>query len=254
MTSKRVPSEKEKFDSYFTELKIFLLQIVTGVITMGENLGMTAAEILKFTGLYTGWRSGDPLLPGIYEKYLTPEKQSKYTGAEVKKFISDFSVWFSPILVRMSGSPNITPQYRIVLHIAEPVTSHTHPTENISEGCYYKVVQLGGGVLKFSFSPSESGGRGHKPKNSDAIEFAGRMDEPFVPADTAPNELIGKVRKAIANPDDGTTKEISTKATYVKKLGAENAGKILQFYARFINTKHRDLDGPWTGPFTIIIS
>jgi hypothetical protein len=252
--SKRIPSEKEKFDSYFSELGIFLVQIVTGIITLGEYLGMTSAEMLKFNSFATGWRSGDPLLPGIYEKYLDLEKQSKYTAAAVKKFISDFSVWFSPILVRISGSPNITPEYRTVLHIAEPVRSLKYPTENIKEGCYYKLVQLGGGMLKFSFSPSESSGRGHKPKNSNAIEFAGRIDEPFVPSDTSANLAVSKVKHPIVHPDDGTTKEISTKATITKKYGPENAGNVLQFFARFINTKHRNLDGPWTGPFTIIIS
>jgi hypothetical protein len=256
MSNRRIALEKEKFDVYFTGVYTFLKQIVTGVITMGENLGMTSAEMLKLTNLSAAWRSGDPLNPGVYEKHLDPEKQGKFTAAVVKKFITDFKVWFSPILVRMSGSPNITPQYRLVLNIAEPVTSHTIPTENITEGCYYKVTHLGGGILKFSFSPNESGGRGHKPQNSDAIEFAGRIDEPYVPPVSTPpsDETPSKVKHPIANPDDGTTKTITTKATFIAKLGAENAGKILQFYAHFINTKHRDLDGPWTGPFTVIIS
>lgn len=252
--SKRIPSGKENFDSYITELAIFLFKIVTGIITMGEYLGLTSAEMHKFNSFVSGWRSGDPMLPGIYEKYLTPEKQSKYTRAEVKKFISDFSAWFSPILVRISGSPNITPEYRMVLHIAEPVKKLKYPTENIKEGCFYKVVQLGGGMLKISFSPSESGGRGHKPKNSNAVEFAGRIDEPFVPVDTENNTAVSKVRHPIVHPDDGTTKEIWTKASNTKNFGSANAGKVLQFFARFINTKHRGLDGPWTGPFTIIIS
>ncbi len=254
MSTTRIPSEKEKFDIYFTGVIAFLQQIVTGVITMGENLGMTTDEMTKFAALAKDWRSGDPANPGVYEKHLNPEKQGKYTAAVVKKFIDDFSAWFNPILIRMSGSPNITPQYRLMLNIAEPVTSHTHPTEIIKEGCYYKLTYVGGGVLKFSFSPNESVGRGHKPERSDAIEMAMRIDEPLVAADSSSGELASKVRHPIANPDDGTTKNTFTKATNTMKLGAENVGKVLQFYVHFINTRHRDLDGPWTGPFTIIIS
>jgi hypothetical protein len=260
MSDRRIPDGKENFDTFFTEVKIFLVQIITGVITMGENLGMTANEMIKFNNFFKAWRSSDPAAPGVYEKYLDPEKQGKFTAAEVKKFISDFTVWFSPILVRMSGSPNITPQYRQVLHIAEPVTSRTHPTEVIAEECYYKAVHMGGGMLKFGFSPSESGGRAHKPVNSDAVEFAWRLDEPYVPtaaeiASSGGNsETVSKVKYKLASPDDGTTKDISTKASFIKKYGPENIAKILQFFARFINTKHRDLDGPWTGPFTTTIS
>jgi hypothetical protein len=89
-------------------------------------------------------------------------------------------------------------------------------------------------------------------EGSDGVEIAHRIDQPNVDTGTDTGSK-SKVKNPIANSGDGTTKNIYTKSTITVDYGDQNSGNVLQLYARYINIKHRNLDGPWTGPYTFII-
>jgi hypothetical protein len=92
-------------------------------------------------------------------------------------------------------------------------------------------------------------------KGSNGVKITYRIDTLTNEAEASGNETISKVKKPeFSNPEDGTTKEAFTKATFNLKLGAGNSGCILQFYTRYFNSKYPENDGSWTGPYNIIIS
>jgi hypothetical protein len=65
----------------------------------------------------------------------------------------------------------------------------------------------------------------------------------------------GTVRpRSLSGPYDGSTKEIYTKAIFQKKFPDSEIGNLLQFFLRWINTKHPELKGPWSQVNGIVIS
>ena len=90
-------------------------------------------------------------------------------------------------------------------------------------------------------------------ETADAVELAYRIDLPYIPTDPTENETVSKIKNVLATAEDKTTKMIYTKATFIFEAGQENVGNVLQYFTRFINTKHPQINGPWTGPVGTII-
>jgi hypothetical protein len=252
MTGPRISTKQSAFDGYIVSVDDYLSEIIPGgTISRGESLGMTALEVSTTNQFRLKWRSGDPMNPGAYELHSNPDIKSKGTHAKVIKLMKDFSVFLRPILVRISVHPNLTPDDRLVLHIAEPVTTHHHPTASITEQCNATGKALGGGQVKLDFRYSTDKSLPSKPKGADALEIAYRISPKYF--EKQGTELSTKTRIAMIDPGEAAEKMISTKASFILKLGTLNADMELQFFVRWINTKHRDLDGPYTGPFYVTI-
>jgi hypothetical protein len=256
MGHSRIFETLPEFDGYMMSNDARLhANIPGGSTTLGEYLGMTSDELVIYKNFGKKWRSGDPANPGVYERHLNPDTKNKVTTANVRSLMKEFGKFFRPILVRMSGSPNITNEDRIALNIAEPVTSHTHPTAKIEQRCFASMTMLGGGMAKILCHPTIDIARASKPVGADGLIIAYRIDTPTLVSESAPNETASKLKRPeITGPDDKTIKISQTKASFIMELGADNAGCILQFYTRWINSKHPDLNGPWTGPYSEIIS
>jgi len=126
-------------------------------------------------------------------------------------------------------------------------TVHTEP---IADLCYVLLKAQGGGGVKAKCRTNEDSTRASKPELADAVEIAWRIDPP-----EPDPENVGKTKfYRIKAPNDGTTLKIFTKASFTGKFGAENAGSMVQGYARWTNTKHPNLAGLWTGPYSIILT
>jgi hypothetical protein len=124
----------------------------------------------------------------------------------------------------------------------------------IAEFCYPHVTLLGNGDIKLVCSILNDKTVASKPNFANALEIAGRMDDPIDASKLADPLLAGKVKYAmIKSPDDGTQKTLYTKTTFIIHLGAENSGKYFQFYARWTNIQHPEIAGTWTGPWTELI-
>jgi len=134
-----------------------------------------------------------------------------------------------------------------------PIVRTTRTTP-IAENCFVILTPVVGGNVKFSCRITKDSTRASKPEGADGIEIAYRIDVPSMVKDAAP-ELSPKVKHFVLNgPDDNTKQWLSTKASFMMQFGTGNAGNYLQVFARWINTKHLDLSGPWTGVFSANIS
>jgi hypothetical protein len=250
MEKRRIPNTLLAFNSYLLTVNDHLQMTQPGAsVTNGGRLGLTSAELITLDNFHTAWISDDPANPGAYFLHSNKVSKTEVTRKNVLEIMKDFTVFFRPILWRISGCLNITNADRAVLRIAPPVTSHVQPVSGIEEDCFAMLHILGGGNIKISCKTSHESGRAAKPDRADAVEIAYRTDR--VLYDSQTGEIIPI--HVIESPDDGTLKKLSTKAVFQLNLGIESAGSKLQLFARWINTKHPHLAGAWTGPFSTFI-
>ncbi len=250
MERRRIPKTIPEFNIHINDVSKFLQKTESGAtVTNGERLGMLPAELVTLNKFSLAWSNPGATPKGVYDLHSNPLTKTEVTRLDVLKIMKDFSVFFRPILVRMSGSPNITADDRALLRIAEPSTKRIRPTAVIAESCIASLLVLGGGSMKLVCRHEHDNGRASKPTRADAVEIAYRIDR--VLYDSQTGEILPV--HVIDGPDDGTTKMLSTKAIFRLRLGMEYAGCKLQLYARWINTKHPELAGLWTGPFSTFI-
>jgi hypothetical protein len=193
--------------------------------------------------------------PRLVRQAAKPYHQANFHAYRGKRIYERIQNLFQPLLNIIAASRSITPADRLALNIAPPVTSHTTPNTPIAEKCITSVTMLGGGQVKFVCRPTVDIARASKAPGADGLIIAYKVVAPIVEVADDANELSSKVRRPeFNNPDDGTIKVTQTKATFQIEFGAENAAYILQFYTRWINSKHTNLNGPWTGPYSEAIS
>ncbi len=130
----------------------------------------------------------------------------------------------------------------------------TKPTKPISEKCWASGTILGGGGVKIKCRSIQDSSRSSKPTGCDAVEVAYRKFPPVFEKNADGSITVSKVRVQLKSPDDGTTKAIFTKATFMLNFSVEDIGENLQFYVRWINTKHPELNGLWNGPNSVMLS
>jgi hypothetical protein len=132
--------------------------------------------------------------------------------------------------------------------------THTIPITPIAEKCIAGLTAKGSGVIGVKCRSNEDDKRASKPEGADAVEAAYRNDPPLITEDENGNKIVSKDKVQLKSPDDGTTKVIVTKASFDLQFPIEDAGNNIQFYFRFINTKHPNLNGLWSGPYSISLS
>jgi hypothetical protein len=130
-----------------------------------------------------------------------------------------------------------------------PHKIHRHVV-NIQEGCLLYLRPIGGGSVRVVCIIPDEFHRARLPEKATALEIAWRLDFP-----KPPDSLVGSSERyeILRNWTDGTTTQIFTKASFILRLGGENAGCVMQCFVRWINLRHRQLDGHWAGPFSTFI-
>jgi hypothetical protein len=232
----------------------YLLAVIPYLIDNKTRLQISSGNITKLTGLY-----GDPATQDTYMYYYTLYADGANTRTRtvlvslttveknIKKLLSSIyndipdSVWTDKdrtTFNRKSGLPRI-------------ITEKKTP---IKEKCFAHVTLIGNGDIKVVFSTTNDKTVASKPEYSNAVEVAGRIDEPFDKSELADNELASKVKyPLLKSPDDDTQKSIYTKTTNTISHGAENSGNYWQFFSRWINVQNPGIAGTWTGPWTTMI-
>jgi len=231
----RVPRKLSIFDQYIRTVIAFL---AAGTPTNGSRLLLTVAEIAQAQGFLTLWYTGNSTSPGAWELHSNPNTKTKNTRKMVVKIIKDFCNFFNPLLTRMSTSPNITTADRLVLNIAAPNVQRTHHREGIQDMAYFALKPLGGGDVRIICRTTHDTKRASKALTSDCVQLCYKVGDPLP-----------------LNTDDTTTKtESFTRAMFTLHLGTASEGKKLYVFARWINTKHTELAGPWSSMSQVVIS
>lgn len=256
MSTSRIPLTLVKFIIYLNSVNAYLNTVALGdAQKRGLILGMSDEELTTLENFVKLFISGDPAHPGLWDLHSNGDTKNIKTRQDMLSGISEFVKFFRPILNKIAISTLISNGDRLKLNIAAPVTSHTIPTDPIAENCFVALSTQIGCIIKFRCRKTSDASRASKPVNADGVEIAYRIDLPELEAADDGNELSSKIKRNILKSStDGTTKAIYTRASFRMQLPEDQSGNYFQFFARWINTKHRGLDGPWTGPFNVGIS
>ena len=235
LTGTRVPRTLGAFDQYIRRVVAFL---IAGSPTNGARLLLTAAEILKAQDLLALWFTGNASSPGAWELHSNPNIKNKSTRKAVVKIMKDFSVFFRPILTRISGCSATTASDRLILNIADPNPSRTHHTERIEDLVVFTIVPKGGGDVRIICRSSADTKHVSKSPATNSVEICYKV------GDTEPSST-----------DDETNKIfISSRASFNLALGTANICKKIYVYARWYNTKHPELAGHWSALHQAVIT
>jgi hypothetical protein len=248
MNRSSFPAKREKLNLYFAVVIAYLILNATRLRISTDNLN-------NLNALY-----GDDQTDGTYlfiweawkdesgKRTKVISDSLKELETKIKKQLQDiyndipFSVWTAAdrdILNRKTGAPR----------------KRTTPRSPIVAKCNATLTDYGGGKIKVAVNIPDDSRRHSLAEGADGFEIAWRLDPPIVVAALAGADLSGKTKYYdIKDAGDGTIREVATKASIFLTLGSGKEGCRLQLYTRFINTKHRELDGPITGPVSIIIS
>jgi hypothetical protein len=229
----RIPRILSKFNQYINTVAAFL---GAGTPTAnGVRLGLSAAQITQAQTYQSQWHSTNPATPGVYDLHTNPNTRTKATTKSVQLLVKDFKIFFNPLLQQMASSPAITPSDRLILNIAAPNPSKTKPQVPIANTVYFEAKPLGGGSLRVTCRVATDTKRASKPPGADVVQLSYKIGDP------APSSAM----------DASTTKENSTHASFILQLGSGSAGQKLYVYARWMDTKHPNLAGPWS-PVTML--
>jgi len=229
----RIPRNVEGFNPYIINTNNYLLD---GEPTNADRLGILPAESDKWTGFATEW-------PPLYLKYR--DKKNNRTTLIKDKLLEILNKCVeydqeNHILDRIAASPNVMIADLEAFNIKKGVLqkqTRTISLKPIDEAVVASVKSLDSGI--FAIKCRHSGKtRASIFSEANTVQYA---------------YLIGD--KAPASGDDlGLKKEVSTKASFRLKIGADNTEKHLYTYFRWYNTVHPDLAGPWCSVITTLIT
>ena len=247
MSKGRIPESKEEAGNYVKNADQHL-HAEDGTTTRGETLGMTPDELIELRGFKTSAFSGNPLSPGILDLQLNPLTQNRVTTVQSDEWLKNLGDFFRPILVRISGSNFINDTDRLVLNIAIP-GANTSPTGQMTEQCLAQITPIGDCQVEMKCYTSQDAKRAGLPEGADGVQVASRVDLVELEKDEEGHDIPGKVvQKPISSATECTTKDSYSSASFIHKVEGAHPKDTVHFFHRWINTKHPERNGPWTGP------
>ena len=251
MSKERIPREIYPFDPYL--VRVFtMLSALVGIsippVYMWQQLGLTADEFAKITAIFKRWRSGDPAAPGAYELHDNIFKITKTedTRKLCIKVIDDFVLLFTPLLIRMEGSPNITSALRTTLNIAEPNPEYVRHTAEITDACYTKTISTIGEKVEFECSSETNSKRPSMLKDQGEMVIETILSV-LPPSIDANKNVIPPLAPTGSNDPTLNLKQTSVKASFfIDVIPESSRGKILQGFCRWRDVHNTKRKGPWT--------
>lgn len=229
----RIPRNAEEFNPYIINTNAYLL---AGTPNNATRLGILPAETIQWTAFATAWTPQ-------YLKYC--DKKNNRTTLVKDQLMSMLYKCVeydqtNHILDRIAASPNVTIADMEAFNIKKGVLqkqTRTVSLKSIDEPVVASVKSLDSGIFAIKCRHSEKT-RASIFDDADTVQYS---------------YLVGN--KAPTSADDpGLTKEVSTKASFRLRIGADSTEQHLYIYFRWYNTVHPDLAGPWSSLITILIT
>ncbi|MBI3502838.1 MAG: hypothetical protein HY063_13690 [Bacteroidetes bacterium] len=271
----RVPRKLNLFDNYIVSVVAFLFSTnaATGNLWWVDLL-LTNAEAGQLQTYNGKWRTGNPANPGVYEIHTNPDTKGKKSRKNVINLRDAFTTFIGTLLTRMSASPAITSEARLVLHIAEPNPKKEKVKDGIKEQVFYKEKDLGGGDHEFlcatehdsklpsvadtadgivvSYSIVDVAGEKAAAKaiedaNAKMVSNASKTNTP--PVVIEPVEMT----PAPSEPEECDKQKVFSGHKFLLHLGMNNKGKILYMFLQWNDSKNPNRIGPANNLITIVI-
>jgi hypothetical protein len=200
-------------------------------VTNGERLGLTTANTDEWHNKRLFWEGT------LYPSYTNPNTRTTTVNTQVKNFMQAFRDFGNPLLEIVAASPVANESDEEALNFKADRKAPTRPTTPLAEQCIASTQSLGGGQARFICRTEHDTARASLAEGADSVQIAYKIGE-----------------QPPQDPDDGTKTIISTRASSVQALGADNSGKKLHYYVRWFNTKYPQFAGPWSAVKTVILT
>jgi hypothetical protein len=126
---------------------------------------------------------------------------------------------------------------------------------HIEEICNPRPGISQGGDVHLSCITAHDSSRASLPAAANAVEVAYKIENiRYEPDDPISGKQGRRIPMDIVPPEKLRDRMIRTSAKFTISFGIENTGRSLLLWTRWINTKHPERSGIWTGPYTLIIA
>jgi len=240
MSSTRISETIPGFNTYINNTGTY---VAAGTpTTNGARLGLSPTNITDWENMKTDWIA-------LYAKYSDPLQSTAAVKEAVKNFMKDFKTFAQPLLNIMAASPNAVEADEAVFNFKIGRAVPSHSTTPISEVVVFDARPIGGGELKFSCRTAHDDHRASKAEGADSVQLAYMV---VVPNDNPTPPPPGGGDDIPTPNTKGMAKEVFTKSQFTFHAGVDNVGKRMVVFARWWNTKHPELAGPWS-PISIVV-
>jgi hypothetical protein len=251
-----IPRDIDGFNIYLSQTNDHL---ILGSPTNAVRFGWTSQNLSDWQDFKSDW---DPL----YFKYS--DKKGGYTTAiktKLEVIIAKAIIYDreNKLILKVKSTVGLTPDDCIIFKVPKSyaitslsphqsaMTSEPNKTTTTSERVFPQLKPVGGGLVKIDCLLWEKGsGRAHKPEGYDLIEYkvavfySGTSDLPTQFTDA--RFSLGYSSKASFMLDTN----VFTSNLPATEPGAAVPLKMAVFFFRWAKSKHPNLNGPWSGPFT----
>lgn len=234
-----------------SEKNVYFRQVVPYLETNETRLGYPHQKIVEARALL-----GDPLAPVahtwvyVFDKWIdeynsrTPavidelDKIGKLLGGKLVSIYNNiqFDIWNEndrKMFRRKTGLPK-----------AKPV----HHITPVKEQVFFSVTPKTEGKFAFVCRTSHDSNSASIIDEADGIEVA----YGFFPCEYKKDEKTGELavlpKKLAENVSQCPFRQTFFKARFTLNPEGDRTGKYINFYLRWVNTKHPELNGPWCGP------
>jgi hypothetical protein len=228
----RIPTTLVDFDVYINTTDNFLQAIdPTSSQPNWQRLELKAAEANWWNTQRLFWRDT------LYKKRGDKRLRTLIVNADVKDFRAAFKKQSARILDKIAVADAADNRdeavFKLVLkkHRKKPGRHQTPIEESVA----IVVRREGGGRLHFICRASDHAKRAAIPKTANSVEIGYSIGE-AIDCDHTPHRII------------------STHASFSHDFAGAHIGKYIYVYARWYNTKHPRLAGPWSELMKVMIA
>ena len=244
MSNSRITDSIPKFNDYINDTDDTLQAISSGTTHNWERLGLTSTNASDWHDKRVYWRDT------LYPKYSSPSQSTKIIKANVQVFMKNFRTFGNPLLDVMAASPNATEDDEITFNFKIGRAAAHHSDTPIEGTVLFEAVQQGGGDFRFSCRTGNDGNHASLADGADTVQLAYKF---INGGNTPPTPQPGG--DDLPTPEDeGMQRDVFTKAIFIFHAGPTKVGKIMVVFARWYNTKHPHLAGPWSQVKVVIVS
>jgi len=222
MAKARISSNPKDFDDYITSTDDNLQ--LTDPPTTATRFGWTSGNVSDWHDYRVEWEED------VYPPYKVKKNRSTTVRDRVKEFIANFRLFGNPLLDKAAASSGATIEDASMFNFKIGRANPTHQNAPMTASVYSLVTAIGGGEAVIRNRTASDATRSRIPRElgADSVQIAYCVDR--VPA----------------KPEDGTQKEVTTKAKFTLSLGASSAPRKLYGFSRWYNTKNPKISGPWS--------
>jgi hypothetical protein len=258
-TNTYIPRSIKGFNTFITTACAYL---ILGSPTNATRLGITATILSQLQAYLNQWNP-------LYASYLN--RKGTYTTAIRNKLLGiiDAMVLYdklNKVIEKVKATANLTSDDCSVFNLPQGLslalpTTHALPLVEKSgktivtvEAVYPRLISEVGGYVKVkAYAEAVHSGRAKKLKGFDLLDYAvavfysGTAGLPTHATDSRLTQGHSSKACFVVETPGMTLNLTALTATQVEPV------KIAVFFFRWAKSKHPEQDGPWSGPFTVVL-